>query len=310
MLYPAIVENSELDRTLDVVEAAKALSIPHVHELYLMEIHDFGERPLESGLFPATSTVKVLELRACLFMSEALRGFVRTPEALHTFVYEHAIPADDDNPVMPNLREVHEDLQKHAESLENLCINMWGGLNYTDEFVEFLEGLLVPMPSLSRFPKLKRLRICGIFIGSETGDVIIENRWLDERSNALMDFVPCQLEELHITSAERSFGWLHYALTTLLLNKTKHVPCLKRLIVEMTSFELENWADFWEPDRDEMLPALAEACDVDLVFLDEESAPKLLRRRWGFDENVEWVGRHKGGVGDGQKSRIEVNWEV
>ncbi|EJD55680.1 hypothetical protein AURDEDRAFT_109916 [Auricularia subglabra TFB-10046 SS5] len=219
-----------------------------------------------STLVARSSRVIHLELKDCLFNAIDLALLLSAPVALRTFVYE----AGNRQLAYCDVRihDIRACLEQQKDSLEDLWLDDYDGLGIA-------LTMKAPMPSISTFTALRRLRISSLFVMGREGSPPVD----------FAAFLPAHLQHLHLTRCEARFEALRSALQAFLPQPRRvcNLTLEGRLNSEMEGkiAELYHLARRVAPQMSfaaRRVPAMNYPLD-----------PEWPERKWGMDEDITWA---------------------
>lgn len=221
-----------------------------------------------------TSACTHLEMRDCMFNDMDIRHLLSVPKRLRTFIYHIGWYKVSNCKI--STEAIHEGLNHHKDSLEHVWLDSVSNL-LTYFNTGYFTTILVRM--FREFPKLKTLRIqIGFFIGNEHN---AEDRTPESRTRRLADVLPPSLEMLHIMDIDHR-EMAYVTLEHLIMEKDVRFPELKEVKLS-TEESRQDWERLIGIDQ------LAKDNDVQFTVLDDPRLGKLEERKWGMDENIEWL---------------------
>ncbi|KAF2473123.1 uncharacterized protein BDR25DRAFT_341294 [Lindgomyces ingoldianus] len=264
---------------------AGCFTLPSARAIYLHRMGSSdGDDPDKklSQIEHGTSGCTHLEMHDCRLNDPDIKNIITVPKKLSTFIYE--IGWGHLSYCSVNFQPLRDALEAHQSCLEDL----W--LDYSHDGIEWLDDMdgVSSMASFKHFSNLKRLRIAPDFIFG--GNLSLEEQGEESRQKLLLEFLPLNVETLHITHGDQYEEMLYKALEHLLTNKESCLPDLRKLTFETSLAKVEK-------DRGDRLAAilqLAEKVGLPVTLLNNWGDAKYsnydsrVERKWGMDEDIEW----------------------
>lgn len=180
----------------------------------------------ESGIDCFSSSLSSLYLAAYVVSVADIGQVLHAPKALKTLSYTVCLPGNSES------AEIYHALRSQETHLESFTLNYYE--NYEDYFAVETFGNVQelvyfnPIKTLVSFNRLKIFKIAALFL------LTTEN---GANSNKLMNFFPPGLELLHLTGFQGRFdGFLEAVKQFLASKSSQHIPSLKRLILEESTW--------------------------------------------------------------------------
>lgn len=274
-------ETPECDGSLYGIGCLLLPSVRAVFFNHMGSDPDYGHREQLREVAAKSSKCTHIELRECRYNDEDIVMLNSIPERLTTFVYELSCSFLF---FEATFEAIGRALEQHRNHLEDI----WLG--------EGMRGMIFgpggirtggsPIESLRTFTSLRRLRISPIYVfGWNANEEQNQNQnW----AKKLLDFLPKQLEVLHLIHCGRFDSALLYSGIKLLLSDAWSFPALKTLLIDTSLSAIER-------DKDLLLSLyrLATEKGLKMVLRNDWSehvpgAPHKSERKWGFDEDIEW----------------------
>jgi hypothetical protein len=199
--------------------------------------------PAHTGM---ASSLKNLELKDSAIVQKNLRIVLKVLQALSTFTYEILTSRRF---IWGSVIEVMHALVPHYHSLENLWLACTFERNLPAASIQVYDDI----PLLSRFSRLKRLRIDAVLLEQ----LLRGNNGIPFRMS-LYAVLPATLETLHIRYKSELILWDE--VRRFILAKLDLVPQLKKIFIECSRY-------IKAPDDWQQLQEHAKNQDVDLVSL-------------------------------------------
>ncbi|KAI9709442.1 MAG: hypothetical protein M1820_003202 [Bogoriella megaspora] len=264
-------------------DIASIFLLPGLKYLYLHRFcsSTFWETAVEPlrSMTERSSPVTSIDMHDCNLSGSDIIGTLKVCKALSSFCYEMAIDDASNTGVdFPGLREA---LALHKESLQDLWLDIGPEDPEWDDQVDNT----TPMKSFADFKALKRVKIALVYLSGIFSENEPEN-W----ANVLVEKLPPQIEHVQILRCQDGPEIVPKALEMLIVQKDGKFQGLQRLVIEMPRAQVDQNEDTFR-----RLVELAKSNGIDFTILNNHGKAnmthrrQLVERKWGFDENVEFL---------------------